>query len=235
MSLPLPDWLIEATQPVHLSAPDSPPVTKPAVVRRTEPCTIDNVPTDIAEITMEDGTVDLSLIPEHVRTRIGYERQQQLYDLLFFKVLRLVASGEQFGQVIKCDGRLNSAARYMTWIMKDSGRKALYVKAQQAGAEPLVSEMKAISDGTFYQAGGMPSDVARDKLRIDTRKWIVSKVLPDKYGDKTNISMTVNEVTDDAVKKLSISELKRLALEHQARIAPSGVTIDNESGEFDDE
>ena len=30
--------------------------------------------------------------------------------------------------------------------------------------------------------------VARNKLRIDTRKWILSKMLPREYGDKLELS-----------------------------------------------
>ena len=30
-------------------------------------------------------------------------------------------------------------------------------------------------------------DVQRDRLRVDTRKWLMSKLHPERYGDKTKL------------------------------------------------
>jgi hypothetical protein len=45
--------------------------------------------------------------------------------------------------------------------------------------------------------------IARSRLRIDTRKWIASKLAPKIYGDKivTETSVTVRQ--EDAIKELS--------------------------------
>jgi len=31
-------------------------------------------------------------------------------------------------------------------------------------------------------------EVQRDRLRVDTRKWYLSKIMPKKYGDKLDVT-----------------------------------------------
>jgi hypothetical protein len=44
----------------------------------------------------------------------------------------------------------------------------------------MAEELLEISDGEDGQA-----DTHRDRLRVETRKWLLSKALPKIYGDKT--------------------------------------------------
>lgn len=42
--------------------------------------------------------------------------------------------------------------------------------------------------------------IARARLRVDTRKWLLSKLQPKKYGDKMDLNATITEriqVVDD--------------------------------------
>ena len=77
-----------------------------------------------------------------------------------------------------------------------------YARAREAQADKLAEEMLAISDEecTTVRAdkhGSRDDDgtgstevvfdataVARNRLRVDTRKWLASKMAPKKYGDK---------------------------------------------------
>jgi hypothetical protein len=44
-------------------------------------------------------------------------------------------------------------------------------------------------DGTVYDV--MNSEyIARSKLRVETRKWLLSKLKPGQYGDRSNLNVT---------------------------------------------
>lgn len=40
-------------------------------------------------------------------------------------------------------------------------------------------------------------NIARARLRVDTRKWVLSKLLPKKYGDKLDVTSKNLNVTVD--------------------------------------
>lgn len=84
---------------------------------------------------------------------------------------------------------------FSDWIYKDAERASLYDRAREERAEKLVDEIVSISDEEAYDdvlnADGSTSAVrfdstavARNKLRVDTRKWVASKLKPRKYGDR---------------------------------------------------
>lgn len=69
-----------------------------------------------------------------------------------------------------------------------------YARAKELGLEGLANEMleladntligtktKETKDGTFDETG---DNVDRSKLQIDTRKWLLARLLPKKYGDR---------------------------------------------------
>jgi hypothetical protein len=65
-----------------------------------------------------------------------------------------------------------------------------YARARVMYAEALVDEIQEIADDskrdTFYDENGNPRCdhewVARSRLRIDSRKWLASKICPKLYG-----------------------------------------------------
>jgi hypothetical protein len=56
-----------------------------------------------------------------------------------------------------------------------------WTKRQMRKLNLLLRKVKETKDGTFKEKGDM---VDRSRLQIDARKWILSKLLPKKYGDK---------------------------------------------------
>jgi len=50
-----------------------------------------------------------------------------------------------------------------------------YAQARERQTESFIDELLDIADN-------LEEDVQRSKLRIDTRKWIASKIMPSKYG-----------------------------------------------------
>lgn len=67
------------------------------------------------------------------------------------------------------------------WRRTNEEFASQYDAARKEGAYALVDDMTSISDDETLD----PND---KRIRVDTRKWIASKVLPKLYGDKLAIS-----------------------------------------------
>ncbi|WP_334304933.1 hypothetical protein, partial [Mycoplasmopsis arginini] len=80
----------------------------------------------------------------------------------------------------------------------------LYTRAKEDSADTLSDEMLDIADEqcTTVKHGEGDSEreveivfdstaVARNRLRVETRKWIASKLKPKKYGDKVELDAKV--------------------------------------------
>ena len=70
-----------------------------------------------------------------------------------------------------------------------------YARAKEQQADLMVEEMLDISDDDKDDekafVGG--NHIQRDKLKVDTRKWIASKLKPKKYGEKLDVTTKTDE------------------------------------------
>lgn len=84
----------------------------------------------------------------------------------------------------------------LRWIEADKAFAEQYTQARARGYALLADQIIEISDDsegdTFTDDNGnVRTDaerVARSKLRVDSRKWMLSKMLPKVYGDKLAIA-----------------------------------------------
>lgn len=74
------------------------------------------------------------------------------------------------------------------------GFAAQYTRARAVGYERLAEEILDISDDgrndTYMTESGEATNhdvIARSRLRVDSRKWMLSKMLPKVYGEKLAI------------------------------------------------
>jgi hypothetical protein len=75
-----------------------------------------------------------------------------------------------------------------------------YARAKEESSDALVEDMLDISDNSDgdieIDEDGAPrvnhENIQRAKLRVDTRKWIASKLKPKKYGEKLELAGDVN-------------------------------------------
>lgn len=75
------------------------------------------------------------------------------------------------------------------WLSENEAFAKQYVRARELQAEHFVDEIIAIADSpntTVNPVTREPElrDPQRDRLRVDARKWVASKLAPKKYGDK---------------------------------------------------
>lgn len=86
-------------------------------------------------------------------------------------------------------------ATFLDWAETDAERSEQYARAREIQVENMASEIKDLADEplkkmyTMGKNGSVterldPADVQHKKLRVDARKWLLSKVAPKKYGDR---------------------------------------------------
>lgn len=87
------------------------------------------------------------------------------------------------------------------WVESNESFRQKYVRAREAQAERMAEEILDIADNATndwmarfgdddggWQANG--EHMQRSRLRVDSRKWLMSKMLPKKYGDKLTQEVT---------------------------------------------
>jgi hypothetical protein len=107
---------------------------------------------------------------------------------------------ESLRSICRDDG-MPSLGTVMRWLSKHPEFREQYRAAREAQSEIHQEEILEISDNCTddvqilmgneeqTELGRINhSAIARAKLQIDTRKWIMSKMVPKKYGDKTILS-----------------------------------------------
>lgn len=88
------------------------------------------------------------------------------------------------------------------WLQADEAFRDLYTRAREEQAETMADEIVGIADevcttvradkhGTKDDDGDGNTEVifdatavARNRLRVDARKWVAAKLKPRKYGDR---------------------------------------------------
>lgn len=85
-----------------------------------------------------------------------------------------------------------SSQTFYAYIDQDVERSKRYTRATELRAERMAEDMLNISDSVEDDLITLPDGrevvnnnvVNRDKLRVETRKWLMAKLYPKKFGDK---------------------------------------------------
>lgn len=100
-------------------------------------------------------------------------------------ICMLIASGESVLKISERPGMPAQSTIYK-WLSEQNEFSEKYRRAREAQADYFADEMIGIADDCLPDA----TEVAKAKLRIDARKWYVTKVAPRKYGDKVTTELT---------------------------------------------
>jgi hypothetical protein len=118
----------------------------------------------------------------------GKEKKDQLFNEILIDISE---NGKSAIAAIK--GRMSTQTFFD--LLNDDEKSKRYARACEMRAEVIASETIDISDSV------KGTDVNRDRLRVDTRKWLLAKLHPKKYGDKLDIEhsggITLHFDTDD--------------------------------------
>lgn len=106
-----------------------------------------------------------------------------------------------------CDKALRGdmVAQFYRLVLKDPVIKELYEEARQIQAEKMaIDDIIDISDDaaedTTWDGKGNSAAVNRARLKVDSRKWIASKLHHKRFGDRIQQDVTANIVVDHAAR-----------------------------------
>lgn len=103
-----------------------------------------------------------------------------------------LAEGESMRSVCR-DENMPCTATVFGWLAKDTAFLEQYTRACEARTNAMAEEILEIADDSSGdevrdpETGSIKMDaefVARSRVRIDTRKWLMARMAPKKYGDK---------------------------------------------------
>lgn len=91
-----------------------------------------------------------------------------------------LSDGETLRAICRDDG-MPANQTVLRWVSKNEAFAEQYAEARKTGYTLMADQLTEIADN-------INGDPARDRLRVDTRKWLLSKALPKVYGDKVEHS-----------------------------------------------
>ena len=94
-----------------------------------------------------------------------------------------LANGESLRAICNSerDESIPSIGTILRWVGENEDFQKQYARAREIQAETHADDIVSIADGPLMDDS---VKTARDRLRVDARKWVASKLLPKKYGDK---------------------------------------------------
>jgi hypothetical protein len=135
-------------------------------------------------MTRKRRTSQAPRLPQQPKRRPG---KQVTFDPAIAEVIcRRMAEGESLRSICRGPGMLPpSTVRW--WHVSDyHGFAAQYARAREAQADAWASEI-------VDRARAVPADaahVAKARLEIDSVKWVASKLLPRRYGERVSAELT---------------------------------------------
>ena len=124
------------------------------------------------------------------------EYTQELAD----QICAQLADGLSLRTVCNAEG-MPDRTTVFRWLRTHDEFRSQYARAKEEAADALADEMLDIADdgsndwmethhrdNVGWQENG--EAMQRSRLRVDTRKWIASKLKPKKYGDKIDTTVS---------------------------------------------
>lgn len=93
-----------------------------------------------------------------------------------------LANGESLRKIC-CDRDMPDKGTVFRWLAANEVFRDQYAQAREEQADLYAEDLIDIADEAVADA----VEVARNRLRMDARKWYASKLAPKKYGDKLAI------------------------------------------------
>lgn len=106
-------------------------------------------------------------------------RPSDYSEALAASICERLVEGESLRAVCRSDD-MPSISSVMLWLTKHQSFSEQYARATEERAAGMFEDMFDIADDVEADAAA----VSKAKLRVDTRKWALSRMFPKKYGDK---------------------------------------------------
>jgi hypothetical protein len=138
----------------------------------------------------QKGTSARGSVTKRTRRR-RHDYRPEIADLICDRI----AGGESLRQICQ-DATMPARSTIFVWLEEHEDFARVYRLARQLQIEDLMDEILEIADdssndwidregadGKKYRVFN-PDSIRRSKLRIGARKWLVSKLMPKRYGWK---------------------------------------------------
>jgi hypothetical protein len=125
-----------------------------------------------------------------------------------------------------------------SWLLRHPDFAERYARAREFRADDMADELLEISDDATNdwmerraksgEIESVPDNeaVQRSRLRVDTRKWLMGKLKPKKYGDKIqhehNLNADPQAVPYSELQAIAKGRTLALTIEHDAAPSPDG-------------
>ena len=123
------------------------------------------------------------------------KEKTEIFDVICEKIV----NGQSLRSILNEIGSI-SPSTFFIWLREDESKSKQYARCTEERSELIFEDMFDIADDsrndyiTRISNDGVEYEVLnsehiqRSKLRIDTRKWALSKMNPKKYGDKLDLT-----------------------------------------------
>jgi hypothetical protein len=145
--------------------------------------------------------------PVTKRTTVGSPERQQIAD----QVLSGMSGG--LSTFKACEAAQTPHSTFLLWVSQDPLLADRYARAREDLIEHMAAETLAIADAPVGSTDNGSTDsgaVAKQRLQVDTRKWLLSKLAPKKYGDKVTLA-------GDAENPVMIERIDRVIIDTNGR------------------
>lgn len=106
-------------------------------------------------------------------------------------ICSLLAKGESLNSICKKEGFPSRNTVYR-WLRENTEFRDNYARATDDRADSIFEEMLDISDNVIPDN----AEIAKARLKIDTRKWVLSRMNPKKFSDKQSVEHTGRDGSD---------------------------------------
>lgn len=126
------------------------------------------------------------------------------------EICRRLSEGESLRSICR-DKDMPDKTTVLRWLSQHEEFRTQYAHAREMQTEHWAEEILDIADDgsndTYKDKDGAPrvdqEVIARSRLRVDTRKWLMSKLAPKKYGDKVELGGALKIRHEDAIDSLA--------------------------------
>ena len=113
----------------------------------------------------------------------------------FSEIIKQISEGKSLRAVLRQSDMPDSKTFYK-WIDDEKDKSLQYVRACNERSDGIFDDLLTIADATeddiiMSEDGKVLTNhnvIQRDRLRVDARKWALSKMNPKKYGDKVDVT-----------------------------------------------
>ena len=101
---------------------------------------------------------------------------------------------------------------FIGWTVENAALAEAYARARETLIERMAAETLAIADAPVGSTEHGITDsgaVQKQRLQVDTRKWLLSKLAPKKYGDKVTLA-------GDEENPLRVKTVRRVVVDDNA-------------------